>query len=74
LVVFLSLVWKFDDFSWGNTREVEQDSKSTKTENSDDYDFDPSAIQLRQFKAFLHDNRYMMVDEHHLLEGSSACT
>lgn len=54
--------WRFDDFSWGNTRVVIGEGRSKKVLQAEDEAFDESTIPLAKFseyEAIINDQEYL---------------
>jgi chitin synthase len=56
LVLPVYAFWKFDDFSWGETRKVEGEAKGAG-HGDDEGEFDSSKIVMRRWEEFERERR-----------------
>lgn len=52
--------WKFDDFTWGDTRKTDGETK--KGGHEDDGEFDSSKITMKRWQDFEHGRRPWLVE------------
>lgn len=49
--------WKFDDFSWGDTRKTAGEGSGKKSGHEHEGEFDSSKITMKRWAEFERDNR-----------------